>query len=197
MTGSALLITGATGALGEATVRVLAERGHRLLLTGRGGDRLAELEAKFGRPGVVETMQIDATQPDGAQQAAARAAERFDGLGGLVHLVGRFGFGPLMLTDVGVYDEMMAANFRSAVVATQAVLPHLTEGGRLVYFSTPLAIEPLAALSAYAAAKAALLTWVRSIAHEVKRRGIHANVVSMTIADTPELRAELQGSFGP
>lgn len=193
MTGPALLITGATGSLGEATVRELAGRGHRLMLTGRNGDRLAELEAEYGKPGVVETQQIDVTEPEQAQQAAARAAERFDGLAGMVHLVGQFGFGPLMLTDIAAYDELMVANFRSAVVATQAVLPHLTEGGRLVYFSTPLAIEPLAALSAYSAAKAALLTWVRSIAHEVKRRGIHANVVSMTIADTPQLRAERPG----
>ncbi|GAB3744509.1 SDR family oxidoreductase [Microlunatus parietis] len=193
MNAPALLITGATGPLAEPVVRVLADRGHRLLLTGRNAEKLAELDQRYGSPGVIETFQVDAAQPDGAQQAAARAAERFDGLGGLVHLIGRFGFGPVMLTDIAVYDELIMSNFRSAVVATQAVLPHLTEGGRLVYFSTPLAVEPLAALSAYSAAKAALTTWVRSMAHEVKRRGIHANVVSMTIADTPKMRAERPG----
>lgn len=183
---SVFLVTGATGTLGEATVRALSRVGHRLLLTGRNAARLAELENDYG----ATTLQVDATTPEGAQFAAAEAVRRFGELIGLVHLVGQFTVGPLMLTDESVYEETLWSNFLSAVVATQAVLPHLTEGGRLVYFSIPLVREPLAALSAYAASKAALITWMRSMAHEVKRRGIHANAIELTMLDGPELRAE-------
>lgn len=190
MRPASFLVTGATGRLGEATVRVLVERGDRLLLTGRNGKRLAELEKSYGSSGLVQTLQVDATEPDGARSAAAEAASRFDGLTGLIHLVGEFAVGPLMLTDVGTYEEVMRSNFLSAVVTTQAVLPHLGEGGRLIYFGSPLSDEPLAGLSAYAASKAALLSWMRAIAHEVKRRGVHANAIVLTLADTPEMRRE-------
>lgn len=193
MTGSVFLVAGATGRLGEATVRLLAERGDKLLITGRNKDRLAELAKSHGTPGSLETLAVDITEPGGAQFAAAEAVRQFGSLTGLVHLVGQFSVGPLMLTDVSTYAEVLKSNFLSAVVATQAVLPHLTEGGRLVYFGSPLADEPLAALSAYAASKAALISWMRSVAHEVKRRGIHANAVSLTLVDTPEMREERPG----
>ncbi|WP_175408230.1 SDR family oxidoreductase [Streptomyces sp. TRM64462] len=192
MTGPrTFLVTGATGRLGEATVRCLAERGDRLLLTGRNRARLAEMAATHVRSGTVRTLEVDATRPDGAQHAAAEAARRFGGLDGLVHLVGAFSVGPVMLTDAAAYEDVMRANFLSAVVATQAVLPHLTEGGRLVYFGSPLAGEPLAAMSSYAASKAALESWMRSMSHEVKQRGIHANMVSLTLVETPEVRKEM------
>ncbi|WP_234439897.1 SDR family NAD(P)-dependent oxidoreductase [Streptomyces bicolor] len=185
------LVTGATGRLGEATVRCLAERGDRLLLTGRNSGRLAELAAAFGGSGAVRTLAADTTEPDGAQHAAAEAVRAFGRLDGLVHLVGGFSVGPVMLTDVASYEELLRSNFLAAVVATQAVLPHLREGGRLVYFGTPLADEPLAAMSSYAASKAALTSWVRSMAHEVKNRGIHANLISLTLVETPEMRKEM------
>lgn len=193
MTGATFLVTGATGRLGPAVVAALTARGDRLLLTGRDPARLARLADEVGVPGRVETLVADPSDPADAQRAAAHAVERFDGLTGLVHLVGHFVPGPLMLTDVGDYRTLLDDNFLSAVVATQAVLPHLGAGGRLVYFTSPLVAEPLAGLSAYAASKAALTTWMRSVAHEVKGRGIHANAVSLTIADTPAMREERPG----
>ncbi|MFI6305979.1 SDR family oxidoreductase [Amycolatopsis thailandensis] len=189
-TGPAFLVTGATGPVAEATIRLMAKRGDRLLLTGRDRARLAELDRAYGAEGQVETYAVDVTAPGGADEAAARAAERFGGLGGLVHLVGSFHAGPVVFTGAEHYERLLRVNFLSAVTVTQAVLPRLSDGGRLVYFGTPLAQEPLAALSAYAASKAALLAWVRSLAHEVKHRGVHANAVVMTMADTPQARAD-------
>ncbi|MFI5806456.1 SDR family NAD(P)-dependent oxidoreductase [Streptomyces sp. NPDC051561] len=198
--GRTLLVTGATGRLGGATVRALAVRGDRLLLTGRNTARLDQLAAEVNSqanegsypPGTqVRTLTVDATEPEGAQHAAAEAVRGFGPLDGLVHLVGSFSVGPVMLTDVSAYEDVLRANFLSAVVATQAVLPHLGEGGRLVYFGTPLSDQPLAAMSSYAASKAALVAWMRSAAHEVKKRGIHANAISLTLVETPEMRAEM------
>ena len=190
MTAPAFLITGATGQLGATVVEQLAGRGDRLLLVARDKDRLADLEAELGVEGKVETLVADVSDPEDARRAAGEAVSRFGRLDGLVHLVGGFHAGPLFLTAPDVYERMLRDNFLSAVTATQGVLPHLGEGGRLVYFGTPLADVPLPGLSAYAAAKAALVTWVQSIAHEVKRKGVHANAIVMTMADTPAKRRE-------
>jgi 3-oxoacyl-[acyl-carrier protein] reductase len=80
--------------------------------------------------------------------------------------------------------------FLSAVYATQAVLPRLTDGGRLVYFGSPLVTEPMPGLGCYAASKAALLSWMRALAHEVKHDGVHANAVVFPMADSPRARRE-------
>jgi 3-oxoacyl-[acyl-carrier protein] reductase len=190
MSAPAFLITGATGQLAGAVIELMGGRGDRLLLVGRDKDRLSDLDAEYGLPGKVETLAADVSDPEGARQAAAEAVHRFGRLDGLVHLVGGFQAGPLFLQSPAAYERMLRDNFLSAVTTTLGALPHLGEGARLVFFSTPLADEPLPALSAYAAAKAALGAWVRSVAHELKRSGIHANTVVMTMADTPEKRRE-------
>jgi NAD(P)-dependent dehydrogenase (short-subunit alcohol dehydrogenase family) len=184
------LVTGATGPMAPATVELMAKRGDRLLLTGRNQERLAALERTHGAPGVVETFRADVTEPAGAQEAAATAVERLGRLDGLVHMVGSFRAGPVVKSRPEDYESLLRANFLSAVYTTQAVLPRLDGGGRLVFFSTPLSAEPMPALGGYAASKAALQTWLRSLSHEVKHAGVHANAVIMTMADTPEARRD-------
>ncbi len=180
----ALLITGATGPMAEASVRLLSERGDRLLLTGRNTARLEELEKSYD----VETLTVDVTKPLGARHAAEVAKDRLGRLDGLVHLVGSFQMGSVERTTATEYEWLLSANFLSAVRTTQAVLSQLDGGGRLVYVGSVLASEPLPGFGAYAASKAALLAWVRALSHEVKHRGIHANAVMMTMADTPDAR---------
>ncbi|MDA2812975.1 SDR family NAD(P)-dependent oxidoreductase [Nocardiopsis sp. RSe5-2] len=197
MSGPALLVTGATGALGGAVAARLAAEGRDVLLTGRNEARLKELaeglrEAGAG-PGALETVAADAATEDGARTAVRAALDRFGALHGLVHLIGGFAVGPVMRTGAQEHRDLYHANVVSAVEATRAVLPHLGEGGRLVYVSSLLAAEPFPAMGAYAASKAALQAWVRSLAHEVKDRGVRANTVVMTMADTPEARASRPG----
>lgn len=186
----AFLITGATGPVGEATIARLAGRGDKLLLTGRNEERLKELDGRYGSAGRVETFATDVTTPDGPKAAVATAMDRLGGLDGLVHMVGSFHAGPAGKASVHDHEQLLAANFLSAVRMTQAVLPGLESGGHLVFFSTPLTQEPLPGLGGYAASKAALTAWVRSLSHEVKQRGVHANVLMMTMADTADARRD-------
>ncbi|MEO3811822.1 SDR family oxidoreductase [Sphaerisporangium sp. B11E5] len=188
--GGSFLITGATGPVAEATIALLAKRGDALLLTGRNKERLAELDRDYGVPGRIETFAVDVTAEGGAAAAAEAAVSRLGRLDGLIHMVGGFHAGPVFVTAIEDYERLLLVNFLSAVRATQAVLPHLKGGGRLVFFGSPLANEPLAALGGYAASKAALLTWMRSLSHEVKHQGVHANALIMTMADTPQARQE-------
>lgn len=186
----AVVVTGATGELAPAIIECLIARGDRLLLVGRSAERLASLEQEFGVEGIVEIFQADVSDAVQASAVADRAVSRFGGVAGLVHLVGGFAARPVVFMGPDDYSALVEANFLSAVTATQALLPHLGERARLVYFSTPLADEPLPAMSGYGASKAALVAWVKSLSHEVKGQGIHANVVVMTVADTPAKRLE-------
>jgi NAD(P)-dependent dehydrogenase (short-subunit alcohol dehydrogenase family) len=188
MTGR-FLITGATGPVAGATIERLAARGDALLLTGRNETRLIELGLHHGEPGRIETHAVDVTTPMGAQDAVDATVNRLGGIDGVVHMVGSFQAGPVANTPPERYEALMRVNFLSAVYVTQAVLQAVRGESRLVYFGTPLVQEPLAGLGCYSASKAALLTWMRSMSHEVKHRSVHANAVVMTMADTPDARA--------
>lgn len=185
-----LLVTGPTGAMGQAVVAKLAAAGHRLTLAGRNETRLKEVASTLDDQDRVATVVADTTEPLQARRAVSEALDRFDRIDGLVHLVGGFHVGPVMLTDLDAYQRMFQANLLSAVSATQAVLPQLDNGGHLIYISSVLASEPFPGFGAYAASKAALQAWVKSLSHEVKHRGVNANTVVMTMADTPEARAQ-------
>lgn len=186
----AFLITGATGPVAEEVIALLADRGDSLLLTGRNETRLSQLAGRFGKPGHIEVCAADVTEPTGAEYVAQELASRLGPAEGLIHMVGHFHGGPFMRTSPADYERTVRVNFLSAVYVTQALLPRLTAGARVVFFATPLAGEPLPGLSAYAASKAALITWARSLSHEVKQHGIHVNVIMMTMADTPQARRE-------
>ncbi|TKA11201.1 SDR family oxidoreductase [Actinacidiphila oryziradicis] len=184
------LVTGPTGAMGEAVVGKLAASGHRLMLAARNESRLKEIADSAAAPDQIATVVADTTKPLLARRAVSETIDRFGRIDGLIHLVGGFHVGPVMLSDLDAYTRMFQANLLSAVSATQAVLPQLADGGHLVYLSSVLAREPFPGFGAYAASKAALQAWVKSLAHEVKHRGVHANVVVMTMADTEEARAQ-------
>jgi 3-oxoacyl-[acyl-carrier protein] reductase len=184
-----LMVTGPTGALGGPVVRRLVSAGHQLVLTSRDGEKLGAITSEYDERSVLP-VTADVSDAEQAGRAATAAVEHFGRLDGLVHLIGGFHAGPVATTGTVVYQRMIEANLLSAVTATQAVLPRLTDGGRLVYLSSVLATEPFGGFSAYAASKAALQAWLRALAHEVKHRGIHANLVVMTMADTPEARRQ-------
>nr|WP_042191262.1 SDR family oxidoreductase [Kibdelosporangium sp. MJ126-NF4]CEL19953.1 Short-chain dehydrogenase/reductase SDR [Kibdelosporangium sp. MJ126-NF4]CTQ97177.1 Short-chain dehydrogenase/reductase SDR [Kibdelosporangium sp. MJ126-NF4] len=185
-----LLVTGGTGALGESVVRHLASEGHQVLVTGRNEEKLGEIVAAHGNDGQVQSIVVDATTPLGARKAVSTTVENFGRIDGLVHLVGGFRIGPVALTDADAYEHMIKVNFISAVTAAQATLPQLSGSGHMVFVGSVLAEEPLPGFSAYGASKAALFAWAKSFAHEVKHKGVHVNTVMMTMADTPDSRAQ-------
>jgi 3-oxoacyl-[acyl-carrier protein] reductase len=143
----------------------------------------------------VSYRSSDVLEPGESSAAAEQAHERFGRLDGLVHLVGAFHVGtPASIVAPDLYLDLYRSNVLSAVTSTAAVLPHLDGGGYLVYLSSLLAEQPMAASAPYAAAKAALHAWVRALSREVKDRGVHANVVVTSRIDTPARRAQFRGA---
>ncbi|MEV8635673.1 SDR family oxidoreductase [Streptosporangium sp. NPDC051023] len=184
------LVTGPTGAMGGTVATTLAASGHRLVLAARNETKLKEIADLVSPADQVATVVADTSEPLQARRAVSETLDRFGRIDGLIHLVGGFHVGPVVLTDLDAYLRMFQANMLSAVSATQAVLPQLDNGGHLIYLSSVLASEPFPGFGAYAASKAALQAWAKSLAHEVKGRGVHAHTVVMTMADTEEARAQ-------
>jgi NAD(P)-dependent dehydrogenase (short-subunit alcohol dehydrogenase family) len=86
---------------------------------------------------------------------------------------------------VGTWDAVLRANLRSAYVATEAALPKMGPGGRIICISSTAARVPMKGLTGYSAAKAGLDGFAGALALEVMRDGIQVHVLSPGPVQTP------------
>ncbi|HEX3641253.1 MAG TPA: SDR family oxidoreductase [Ktedonobacteraceae bacterium] len=182
------IITGASGLLGKHVVNVLAEHGERLFLVGRTKQRLEELQSVA--PSRISIYSGDLNDPSVAQEAVSTAIKHFGNIHGLVHLIGQIVRGPIQTTPAAQYRAAFDANFLTAVNITQPLLSQLAPDASLVYMSSFLAHDPVQEMSAYAASKAALVTWAKALAREICSYA-RANVVSTTILDDQHWRSRM------
>lgn len=186
------LITGANRGLGKNTALHLAARGVDVILTYRGNAAeaqavVAEIEA-LGRRAVA--LQLDVGVSAGFAAFAARVRqvlaetwqrERFD------HLVNNAGIGchaSFEQTTEAQFDELMAIHLKGPFFLTQALLPLLADGGRIVNVSSGLARFALPGSSAYATMKGGVEVLTRYLAKELGPRGIAVNVVAPGAIET-------------
>jgi NAD(P)-dependent dehydrogenase (short-subunit alcohol dehydrogenase family) len=134
---------------------------------------------------------VDLTQEGAAAQALSQIEQRWQRIDGLVNVAGGFAWEKLSDGALETWDRMYAINLRSAVAATQAVLPHLRAGGRIVNVGAVAALKAGAGMGAYAASKAGVMRFTEALAEELKDRGVTVNAVLPSIIDTPANRADM------
>ncbi|WP_159347658.1 SDR family oxidoreductase [Roseomonas harenae] len=196
------LVTGGSRGIGAAIALALAQDGVDVAITyERSADRAAEvvrgIEA-LGRRGL-------AIAADSADPVAIRASveQAVRGLGGLDILVNNAGIargGPLETMSLEDIDAVLDVNIRSVVLASQAAIPHLGKGGRIVNMGSCLAdrvTQP--GLSVYSMSKSALIAFTKGLARDLGPRGITVNIVhpgptdtDMNPADGPQAAAQRQ-----
>ena len=186
------VITGATGNLGTVVAKSLAADGARLVLTGTNQGRLERLAGELGMPDDrVLTGVFDFTEPRAAGQAAERVLEKFGRVDILLHLVGGW-TGGKALTEVPASDlaSMLDQHVWTTYHLAQAFVPPLLENkwGRIIVVSTPLASNPPANMAPYVAGKAAEEALVMTVAKEVARTGVTANVLQVRSIDAKHER---------
>jgi NAD(P)-dependent dehydrogenase (short-subunit alcohol dehydrogenase family) len=179
------LITGANGGLGPAVVEAFLATGGMVYGVARSW--------KHGNPHKsvhFHIVESDVNTDEGCDTAVEAAAPVHT----LVHLVGAFAGGkPVTETDDATFDQMINANLRTAFRMIRAVLPGmLHEGrGRIIVIGSRTGEQPMVGASAYNAAKAAVVSLVRTVALETKDSGVTANLVSPSVIDTPANRAAM------
>lgn len=181
-----MLITGAAGGIGRATVALFAERGWRVL----GVDR-----APFGEgfPADGLFIQADISRGEELEAIFAQAREFTDSLDALVNNAALQIAKPLVETTVEEWDAVMAANLRSVFLGVKLAYPLLKArgGGAIVNVSSVHAIQTSANIAAYAASKGGLLALTRAMAIEFAPDAIRVNAILPGAVDTPMLRAGL------
>lgn len=185
--GKRALVTGGSRGIGAAIAKRLASDGADVALTyERSADRaqavVAEIE-KLGRQGLA--IKADSADAAAVKAAVDQAAEAFGGLDILVNNAGIFRGGPIETMTIEDVDATLAVNVRAVVVASQAALAHMGDGGRIISIGSNLATQvPAPGMSLYSMSKSALIAWTQGLARDLGGRGITVNIVHPGSTDT-------------
>lgn len=183
LNGKVALVTGASQGIGRATALALSRAGARVALAARNAEKLAALETEIAAAGA-EALAIPMDIADAEQVKAGfkRAIERFGRLDILVNNAGApQGADRNEIEDVPVeaWDETMAVNARGAFLMSRAAVPAMRKAGwgRIVCVSSKAAFRPGKRRATYAASKAAIVGFVKSLALDLAAEGITVNAV--------------------
>ncbi|MBM4281509.1 MAG: SDR family oxidoreductase [Deltaproteobacteria bacterium] len=174
---AAVLVVGATGAIGSETVRVLRHRGDAVLCAGRDAGRLAALGAEVDAP----TAVVDATDASAIDAAVQDAVARFGRLDGVVNAVGSLLLKPAHHTRDDEWLQTITTHATSSFYVLRAavrVMQTQEGGGSVVLVSSAAARIGLANHEAIAAAKGAIEGLVRSAAATYAARAVRVNAVA-------------------
>jgi 3-hydroxybutyrate dehydrogenase len=177
------LVTGGGRGIGAAICRSLTAAGYRVTALGRSAGPLDELVGSGGAQGCVTADVADEAE---LQAALALAAERFGPIAVLVNNAGAAHSAPFARTTGDDFRRMMEINLIGPATAARAVLPGMISDGygRIVNIASTASLKGYAYVSAYAAAKHALLGLTRSLALETAKTGVTVNAVCPGFTDT-------------
>jgi 3-oxoacyl-[acyl-carrier protein] reductase len=185
--GRIALVTGASRGIGRAIATLLAARGATVFLGARDAGRLAaavaEIEQGGGR---ARALALDVANRDSVSAAFARVLEEAGRIDHLVNNAGITRDNLLLRLKPEDWDQVLATNLTGVFYCTQAALrPMLRQkSGRIVNIASVVGITGNAGQSNYAASKAGIIGFTKSVAREVASRSITVNAVAPGLIET-------------
>ena len=182
-----VVITGATGGLGNLVAHSFAERGASLALLDNHQAKLDELAQALNLPETrLLTLVADLRNADAVRSAAEAVSAKFGRVDALFHLVGGWTGGKTIPeSSADDLEFMLGQHAWTTFHLFQAFSPRLAANGwgRVVIVSMPLTIHPAPKMGAYAAGKAAQEALVQTLAKELKENGVTANIIHVKAID--------------
>ncbi|OCC23022.1 hypothetical protein MB02_14470 [Croceicoccus estronivorus] len=182
------LVTGAGAGIGQATARLFAQRGARVIATDIDEAGLAETAG--GHDNIV-ALTSDATSTAEIEKAVATAKDRFGALHMLINVVGGSRPGKTVLEyDDQEWDFWVSLNLTSTFRMCRAAIPLMAEsgGGSIVNISSGAAVTGMGRNPAYVAAKGGVISLTRSLAIDHAAQGIRANCIAPGPILTPLMK---------
>lgn len=187
------LITGASSGIGRGVALAFAREGaHVAVNYPHEGERetseaLAEEVRALGCQAMA--VQADVSSEEQVQDMVRVVEAEFGRIDILVNNAGIASMSPVHEMPTEMWDQLMSVNLRGMFLCTRAVLPGMYErdDGKIINTASQLAYKGAPAFSHYTAAKAAMITFTRSLSLEIGNRNISANCVAPGTTDTPIL----------
>ena len=177
--GKACIVTGASRGIGDATARMLADEGARVLRVSRSGSG-------------ADSLALDVTEPDAGERAVAACLERFGTVDALVNNAGTSYARPLdELTDAD-WQEQWELHVMASLRFMRAAAPRMADagGGRIVNVCSSAGKRPSLTHAAYSVTKAAQLSLSRVFADTWAGKGVLVNAVAPGAVESPLWMAE-------
>ena len=192
--GKSVLVTGGTRGIGRAIVEAFAEAGARVAFTYRSSTEEAEaLRARLEEDGTdVLVFQGDAASADVAGEAVAGTLDAWGALDVLVNNAGITRDGLMLRLGESDWDDVIETNLKSVFnFAKAAYRPMMKQrGGAVVNISSVVGVMGNAGQTNYAASKAGIIGFSKSLAKELGGRGVRVNVVAPGYVET-DMTAQL------
>src|SRR5258705_10448937 len=187
-----IVIIGGTTGIGLSAAKAFIANGANVVLVGRNTDSVAEAKKILGN---AEVISADATNADTTINAITSCLKQFGTFDGLYNVAGgsgrKMGDGPLHELTLDGWNKTFELNVTSLMLSNQAAIKkflELNKGGTILNMSSVLGYSPSPqyfSTHAYAAAKAAVFGFSKSIAAYYSKNNIRVNVIAPAVVETP------------
>jgi NAD(P)-dependent dehydrogenase (short-subunit alcohol dehydrogenase family) len=190
-----VIITGAVGNLGVATVRAFDSAKYRTVPVDHAGDRLRQVFPHLASSSNhLLVNEINLIDPASVQSLLDRAVVRFGRVDVLVNIVGTWRGGKSVIEDDLVNrDLLLAANLRTTLLCCRGVIPKMLEQGRgkIINVARRHGLSGTARNAACGVAKGAVLRLTEALADELRTSNINVNCIVPSVIDTRQNRAAM------
>ena len=190
LAGKVAVITGGSSGIGLAIAKLFVEEGAYVFITGRRQTELDKAKAHIGKN--VTTVQGDIANLADLDRLYKIVASEKGKVDIIVANAAAVEFGLLATATPEHFDKMFNTNARGTFFTVAKALPLLQDGGSIVLVSSVVHLKGFAQYAAYGATKAAVRSFARSWAAELKDRKIRVNSLSPGAIETPMFRGQFQ-----
>ncbi|MFI1030199.1 SDR family NAD(P)-dependent oxidoreductase [Streptomyces sp. NPDC020951] len=183
--GKTAVITGGSSGIGLATAKTFVAEGAYVYITGQSTEGLDKARAEIG--GNVTAVPVDISRLEDLDRLWQQVREERGSVDVLVANAGRGEQATLAEATPDHFDRIFAINARGTFFTVQKALPLLNDNGSIVLMGSAGHLNGAATRTVYSATKAAIRSFARTWASELKGRGIRVNTVSPGPIDTPAI----------
>ncbi|MGQ0805740.1 MAG: SDR family NAD(P)-dependent oxidoreductase [Actinomycetota bacterium] len=190
--GQTAFVTGGGSGIGAATARRLALDGARVVVADIDVDGADKVAAETGG----EAVPLDVKDVASVRDAVAAGERAIGPIDILINNAGTDRFAFFVDTNEDTWDHVLGVNLRGTLACTHAVLPGMQERhtGVIVNVASEAGVVGTLAGATYAASKAGIIGFTKSIAREAARYGVRCNAVAPGPIDTPLLNGAVEAS---
>lgn len=177
------IITGANSGIGLATAKMYLQEGAKVVLSGRRPEALKEAANEL--EGDFITVTADVSKAEDNKRLIQEATDKYGKIDILFLNAGIAPPTPAHEITEAHYDEVFNINIKGPILATKEALPHINDGGTILFTNSVVHQKGFEGLGVYSATKGALRAYQRVLTSEVKSRGIRVNAIAPGPVDTP------------